>query len=216
MLETIHLSPEFIAKVAHEINKAYCSAMGDNSQPSWEDAPEWQKSSAINGVNFHLANPDATPENSHESWLAQKEAEGWKYGTIKNPETKEHPCFRPYHELPAEQRAKDYIFRQVVYSLGNGISTVVKTLQGEPTPTSLTRGQQVMSVQFNPGQRKDVAAIKQIFADAFDEIDKWVNIKTTEPTMLEQQQAIDTHRLATIAKTNLETAQMYAVKAVTR
>lgn len=84
----------------------------------------------------------------------------------------------------------------------------------------LTRGQQVMSVQFNPGQREDVAAIKQIFADAFDTIDLWVREKMAKEGLLDatskKDQVDDIHRLAAIAKTNLETAQMYAVKAVTR
>ncbi|RTK92569.1 MAG: hypothetical protein EKK61_03985 [Rickettsiales bacterium] len=106
-----------IAKVAHELNKAYCESIGDISQPSWEEAPEWQKSSAINGVQFHIDNPNATPANSHESWLKQKTEEGWKYGEVKNPETKEHPCFLPYEQLPTSQKAKDYIFRQTIHSL---------------------------------------------------------------------------------------------------
>ena len=105
-----------IAQFAHEINKAYCQAIGDNSQPTWEDAPEWQKSSAINGVDFHLENPNASPSASHESWLKQKQEEGWKYGSVKNAELKEHPCYVPYLELPVEQRAKDYFFKQVVKS----------------------------------------------------------------------------------------------------
>lgn len=106
-----------IAQVAHELNKAFCESIGDNSQPSWADAPDWQKDSAVNGVNFHLENPDASPSASHDNWLKQKEEEGWKYGTVKNPETKEHPCFVPYNQLPVEQRSKDYIFKQVVHSL---------------------------------------------------------------------------------------------------
>lgn len=106
-----------VARVCHEVNRSYCLATGDSSQPTWEDAPEWQKSSAINGVQFHVNNPDASPSASHESWLAQKEAEGWKYGAEKNPETKEHPCFVPYDQLPVEQRAKDYIFSSLVREL---------------------------------------------------------------------------------------------------
>lgn len=106
-----------IAKVAHEVNKAYCEALGDTSQHSWEDAPDWQKDSAISGVNFHKANPDAGPEHSHESWLEEKEANGWSWGAEKNEERKEHPCFVPYSELPVEQKAKDYIFRAIVHSL---------------------------------------------------------------------------------------------------
>lgn len=111
------MSTADIAQTAHELNKAYCESIGDNSQPSWEDAPEWQKSSAINGVKFHLENPDASPSASHDSWLKQKEEEGWTFGLIKDPEKKRHPCFVPYDQLPVEQRSKDYIFRQTVHSL---------------------------------------------------------------------------------------------------
>lgn len=108
---------EQIAQVAHEINKAYCESIGDNSQPSWEDAPEWQKSSAKVGVVFHLENPDASPSASHESWLKQKTEEGWKYGPVKDADKKEHPCFVPYSQLPKEQQSKDFLFRQVIHSL---------------------------------------------------------------------------------------------------
>lgn len=80
----------------------------------------------------------------------------------------------------------------------------------------LTRGQVVMAVTFNPDQRQDVAEIKQIFADTFDKIDKWVGAKIQGPATLSSQTLQDVNRLASIAKTNLETAQMYAVKAVTR
>jgi hypothetical protein len=110
-----------IAQVAHEINKAYCESVGDFSQPTWEDAPNWQKESAVNGVVFHLNNPDAKPSHSHESWLAEKEAGGWKYGPVKNPEAKEPPCLVPYDELPTEQKTKDFLFKQVVESVGRPI-----------------------------------------------------------------------------------------------
>ncbi len=106
-----------IARVCHQINRAYCQALGDFSQPEWKDAPQWQKDSAIAGVQFHLANRYAGPQGSHESWLAQKEKDGWKYGPIKDAEKKEHPCIRPFHELPKEQQAKDYLFRETVLSL---------------------------------------------------------------------------------------------------
>ena len=106
-----------IARVAHEVNRAYCQALGDDSQPAWEDAPEWQRSSAVSGVQFHLDNPAAGPEASHDSWLAQKCAEGWAYGEVKDPEAKTHPCFVPFDELPTAQQAKDYLFRAAVHAL---------------------------------------------------------------------------------------------------
>lgn len=106
-----------IARVCHEVNRAYCEALGDTSQSPWENAPDWQKNSAILGVKLHTNNPDAGPEASHESWMAQKIEDGWKYGPVKNPEKKEHPCIVPFSQLPAEQQAKDFIFRAVVHAL---------------------------------------------------------------------------------------------------
>lgn len=108
---------EKIAKVCHEANRAYCESIGDNTQPTWENAPDWQKQSAINGVKFHLENPNAQPCDSHNSWLKEKQESGWKYGEVKNPETKEHPCFVPYEQLPLEQQKKDALFISVVHSL---------------------------------------------------------------------------------------------------
>lgn len=106
-----------IARVAHNINKAFCEATGDHSQPTWDEAPDWQKDSAIAGVEAHIDNPGMTPEMSHQSWMKQKEEDGWKYGPEKNPETKEHPAFLPYDQLPSQQKVKDYLFKAVVDSL---------------------------------------------------------------------------------------------------
>lgn len=111
------MDKNLIARVAHEINRAYCASIGDDSQPAWDEAPEWQRSSALLGVEMHINNPDATPEQSHESWLAQKLADGWKHGPVKDAEKKEHPCVLPYAELPAEQKSKDFLFRGVVHAL---------------------------------------------------------------------------------------------------
>jgi hypothetical protein len=108
-----------IAQVAHEVNRAYCEALGDMSQSRWEDAPQWQRDSAMLGVKLHTEHPSAGAQASHESWMSQKLAEGWKYGPVKNPETKEHPCIVPFGALPTAQQAKDYIFRGVVHSVSN-------------------------------------------------------------------------------------------------
>lgn len=111
------MNNEQIAQVTHEANAAYCRSIGDDTQASWADAPEWQKKSAINGVEFHRNNPNAEPCDSHNSWLKEKELDGWKYGEVKNPETKEHPCFVPYEQLPDAQQKKDALFIAVVHAL---------------------------------------------------------------------------------------------------
>lgn len=106
-----------VAKVCHEVNRAYCESLGDHSQKSWDEASEGIRASAVDGVLKIVENPGMTPEQSHESWMRFKESQGWKHGVEKNEERKEHPCMVPYGMLGGEQRAKDYIFRAVVLSL---------------------------------------------------------------------------------------------------
>lgn len=105
-----------IARVCHEVNRAYCQSMGDMSQPTWEDAPEWQRASARMGVDLHCMG-NFGPEASHISWMKQKLEEGWTWGPNKKPEQKEHPCLVPFSVLPREQQAKDFIFRAIVHAL---------------------------------------------------------------------------------------------------
>lgn len=105
-----------IAKTAHEVNRAYCQSTGDDSQPSWADAPDWQKSSAINGVNYHLGNETSSPADSHNNWMKEKENDGWVFGEEKDADKKTHPCMVPYDELPEEQQTKDKLFIAVVKS----------------------------------------------------------------------------------------------------
>lgn len=111
------MTAQQIAKVCHDTNRAYCQTLGDETQPPWESAPEWQRASALNGVRFHLNNPGSPPSRSHELWLEEKYRTGWKYGPVKNPETKEHPCMVPFEGLPPEQQAKDRLFASVVDAL---------------------------------------------------------------------------------------------------
>ncbi len=106
-----------IARAAHEVNAAYCLSIGDDSQPGWNEAPQWQRDSAVAGVQYRLDHPESTPADSHNSWLKQKAEDGWSYGSVKDPELKKHPCFLPYEQLPPHQKTKDYLFQAVVDAL---------------------------------------------------------------------------------------------------
>jgi len=103
------------AMAAHEMNRVYCKSIGDASQPLWEDAPEWQRNSAIAGVQGALAGN--TPEQQHQAWLDVKAIDGWKYGPVKDTEKKEHPCMVPYADLPEAQRRKDRLFIAAVRAM---------------------------------------------------------------------------------------------------
>jgi hypothetical protein len=70
------MTTEQIAKVCHEVNRAYCASLGDTSQAAWEDAPQWQRDSAVVGVEYIQQHQDAPPSASHES-MAGAEAGRW-------------------------------------------------------------------------------------------------------------------------------------------
>ena len=106
-----------IAEVAHEANRAYCRSFGDESQVPWNDAPEWQRKSAVEGVRAVVSDPNKTPEHSHEGWLDHKEADGWVFGEVKDAEKKVHPCMVPYADLPEWQKVKDSLFTVIVKTL---------------------------------------------------------------------------------------------------
>lgn len=106
---------EAAARATHEANRAWCILHDDHSQPPWDTAPEWQRESARKGVSGVILDGNG-PRESHACWLAEKRATGWKYGPVKNVETKEHPCMVPYDDLPYEQKAKDRIFINVATS----------------------------------------------------------------------------------------------------
>lgn len=103
------------ARAAHEANRMYCESIGDASQAPWDEAPEWQRVSAIKGVRAAILG--ATPRESHEGWLIEKRDTGWTYGPVKDAEAKTHPCMVEYDDLPPEQRVKDVIFLSVVRSV---------------------------------------------------------------------------------------------------
>lgn len=102
--------PIHIAERCHETNRAYCEAIGDFSQLPWADAPQELKNSALHGVEFFLANPDATPETMHANWMRERLAAGWVLGEVKDVEKKTHPCLVEYAFLPKLQRVKDALF----------------------------------------------------------------------------------------------------------
>lgn len=44
--------------------------------------------------------------NVHEVWAANRMAEGWTYGPVRDDRLRQHPCLVPYEELPEIE--KDY------------------------------------------------------------------------------------------------------------
>lgn len=112
-----NIQQEYIAKACHEANRVWCQANGDNSQKPWDEAEQWQRDSAVKGVEFRINNPDAPESAQHDAWMADKIADGWVYGEVKDAEKKTHPCIVSFFALPEFQQKKDALFCAIVDAL---------------------------------------------------------------------------------------------------
>lgn len=143
------LDVDDIAAICHEVNRAVCQAVGDQSQIPWVDAPKWQKMSAVDGV-INVLLHESTPEQSHANWTAFKLADGWTRGDVKDPVKKTHPCLVPFVDLPVEQKIKDYVFTALVQALaGYAVFkkdnvTVAQTEEGTPVLHATSSDQKIL------------------------------------------------------------------------
>ncbi len=103
-----------IAKMCHEVNRAYCAALREDTKP-WGDLNEKEQEVILGRVAFHILYPDSKPNASHDNWMVKMLSDGWKYGKTHNFTEKTHPSLKPFHHLPTEQQAKDHIFRSIVH-----------------------------------------------------------------------------------------------------
>lgn len=46
-------------------------------------------------------------KNTHDTWAAQRFADGWQYGPERNDQEKLHPCLVPYEDLSETEKEYD-------------------------------------------------------------------------------------------------------------
>lgn len=109
------MTPEKIAEVVHEANRALQRINGEIVNFPWESTSQELRDSSISGV-LGVQNGN-TPEQSHEGWMRERTENGWVYGPVKNFALKTHPDLVPYADLPPEQKVKDALFGAIVHAL---------------------------------------------------------------------------------------------------
>lgn len=111
------ITKEILCKIVHEANRRLSAETGDLTEVSWEDAGHEHHVSTRSQVDAVLANPEMTPEASHDTWMENKIGRGWVYGSIEDIERKVHPLLVPFHNLPKHFQAKDTLFIGIVRCL---------------------------------------------------------------------------------------------------
>lgn len=78
-------------------------------------------------------------------------------------------------------------------------------MENETVETELTFGQRAVGLRFNPSNDDQVGKVKQMYADIIEELNT-LRSTTEEP---------EVKRQCSVAITETQTAQMWAVKAIT-
>lgn len=106
-----------IAQVVHEAERAWQLVNGNKDYPTWDKASNAMKEKVANNVEFHIENPLAGDAGFHVRWLRTQEAEGWKWGKVKDEVQRTHPRMVPFHLLPPQDQARDRLFVAIVKAL---------------------------------------------------------------------------------------------------
>lgn len=102
-----------IARIGHEVNRAYCQELGEEAHPQWTAILGSERALVRKAAEGVLNGTFATLEDQHEAWRQARVDAGWTWGNAKDVEHKISPALVPWADLPASQRAKSAIFRQV-------------------------------------------------------------------------------------------------------
>ena len=72
---------------------------------------------------------ESLARNVHEVWAANRIAEGWTYGPVRDDDKKKTPCLVPYEELPEIEKAYDRntAIGTLKYIVAKGFEIVKKT-----------------------------------------------------------------------------------------
>ena len=113
-------------------------------------------------------------EITHDNWVKQRLADGWRHGHNRNDLQKEHPCIVPYDDLPESEKEYDRKISlgviQTMLALGYRIEAASNPVLSGPACFLLAQG--------------DVAAVQQLDddlsnLDLIKSLELWQTLKST-------------------------------------
>lgn len=114
-----------IARIAYEVNRAYCDAAGDVAIPAgppWDEQDTEGQRRYYVAARAYLADPNMTDEQAHEMWVAARLNDGWVFGETLDPQLRRHPCMVPWVELPEAQQLKVRLAKAVVFAANDRLA----------------------------------------------------------------------------------------------
>lgn len=102
-----------VARIAHEVDRAYLMTIGGNVGEPWEKASADDRDGVVMTVRA-MSVGHVTPRSTHEAWVTEMIRNGWRRGETYSTKKKTHPNIGDYDELPPEVRARDAILAAVV------------------------------------------------------------------------------------------------------
>ena len=98
----------FVYEAARIENKA--AGRPINPEP-WEERDTKFRENMIRAVDKQCGpNRIMTPSELHDEWVKAYEDMGWKYGPVRDTESKTHPDMVPFDELSILEQEKDWVF----------------------------------------------------------------------------------------------------------
>ena len=113
------MTDEKLAKIAYEVNVAYCESLGDIVHPAWDELMPFEVAECVDLVKTVREDQMVAPKSLHALWCAGRGKKGWSYGPRLDFKIKTHPLLTDFEKLSKNNQSKGYILKGVVSALTN-------------------------------------------------------------------------------------------------